>query len=539
MGWKYVKIDFELNGTEHTFLTCKLLGEALRAIDSNIMIEGHQGYAASVFDALRSYDLSNTHGDQICKWMALSRYKTYMCHAPGKVLDVCSAGTTVPSTSITSEFALDLLSMQAGYGKPDWYFTQFTLNNCSNYNSSYVFVSKVFGTAIANIFQDFESDIFAVFGSLAQLPAEIPQREIVGDWETSYNTLLAYSGGASVSYDTTNGLTIVPPNITIDALAPNATTLTGTMQEGLEVEGVSGATFGTVSYPTGTTWSLPISGLPPGISTIVVRAMDGATEVGMVSTEVEVVAAALEPDALQSQSILSPVQLTGILQPTPLQSQSALSTIQLTGVLQPSSLQSSSALAQIILSGPTPVMTVEPVGVAQSPSILLTGTRQVGVLVQVMSAPPSVTWGAGSYPTSTTWSVQINNLVPGDNPISLVAIQGGYEVFTTTVTATLPGLQGLLVLDNLASTSTLEQVQLIGVISPANLASTSTMSPAQLVGVVRPDGLLSQSVLSEPTLLQVLTGSGSIRSPNGEPIQLMDIYGAPLNLKRFADGLWQ
>jgi hypothetical protein len=67
-----------------------------------------------------------------------------------------------------------------------------------------------------------------------------------------------------------------------------STTVTGTKQSGLLASWVSGGTPGTITQTlAGTTWSLPISGLPTNSNTsVIVRAMNGATEMGRANVNV-------------------------------------------------------------------------------------------------------------------------------------------------------------------------------------------------------------------------------------------------------------
>lgn len=85
-------------------------------------------------------------------------------------------------------------------------------------------------------------------------------------------------------------VTFTPPPIAINTPSVSTSgsaTLTGIRTtSGYTVEGVSGATFGAVSYPTSTTWSMPISGLTVGANSVTVRALNGAVEVGIATVNV-------------------------------------------------------------------------------------------------------------------------------------------------------------------------------------------------------------------------------------------------------------
>jgi len=79
-----------------------------------------------------------------------------------------------------------------------------------------------------------------------------------------------------------------PIEVQSQVVADTSATITGTMRAGLTVQGISGATFGTITYPTSTTWSMAVSGLAPGNNTIMMAAYSGATLAGSASGMVSV-----------------------------------------------------------------------------------------------------------------------------------------------------------------------------------------------------------------------------------------------------------
>jgi hypothetical protein len=133
------------------------------------------------------------------------------------------------------------------------------------------------------------------------------------------------------------------------------------------------ATVGTISYPTNTTWSVEITNMTEGDNVITATATNAE---GF------------------SESVNATIVLNTII-------------------------------AQV---------TIDPV---TSPTNIdyqtVTGTMENGSVVEVTC--PTATVGTISYPTNTTWSVEITNMTEGDNVITVTAI----DMFgnTTTVNATI------------------------------------------------------------------------------------------------------
>lgn len=149
-----------------------------------------------------------------------------------------------------------------------------------------------------------------------------------------------------------------PPTIT----ASSSMTLTGVVTTGAAVTATAdtGATVGTASYPAAGRWSLPISGLRPGVNQISVTASingeDFASQVVMVS---------------------------------------------------------------LVTTSPT--ITINPVAtLTNATHQFISGTRQANDTVSIRTTTNAVP-GPVSYPTASTWEVTVTSLAPGDNTITAIA----------------------------------------------------------------------------------------------------------------------
>jgi len=222
MGFKYVKIDGVAPSIDNYFSVKKII-DSIKALDPTFFVEVGQAYLSSLSDSFRTNDFYFI-GDDVYQTVAEDRYKFAMAHAPNKVIDCCGIGTTypfkqeyspgsddgegnvvpdTPASHTTTAVIENLLNIQFGYGRGNIYFTQYILMHIADINGV-----LLWGQWFADQFAAAESQILEVLHQYANLPAEVPTRNIVGDWETSFDTVLTYSNGNTVTYSAANGLTI-------------------------------------------------------------------------------------------------------------------------------------------------------------------------------------------------------------------------------------------------------------------------------------------------------------------------------------------
>lgn len=163
-----------------------------------------------------------------------------------------------------------------------------------------------------------------------------------------------------------------PPTITTSP----SMTLTGAATTGAAVTATadSGAIVGTPSYPAAGRWSLPISGLRPGVNQISVTA-------------------SINGEEFASQVVMVSLVTT------------------------------------------SPTITINPVAtLTNATHQFISGTRQTNDTVSVKATTNAVA-GPVSYPTATTWEVTVSSLAPGDNTITAIASNGsGVSAASVTIT---------------------------------------------------------------------------------------------------------
>lgn len=141
---------------------------------------------------------------------------------------------------------------------------------------------------------------------------------------------------------------------TIPQLVLGDGVLTGSMRAGATVAGISGATFGTPSYPTSNTWSIPITITD---TPVVMQASYNGSVISTLSVDLNSGSTTSDstpaPDSLYSSSVLALGALVGSTQGNSLYSGSFLSNGQLLDAsgLFPDSLTSASSLGAGSLDG--------------------------------------------------------------------------------------------------------------------------------------------------------------------------------------------
>ncbi|KAF0218942.1 MAG: hypothetical protein FD174_2458 [Geobacteraceae bacterium] len=181
-----------------------------------------------------------------------------------------------------------------------------------------------------------------------------------------------------------------PPTVSSDP----SIVLKGTMSTGSAITATAntGALPGAASYPSSSTWNLPITNLKPGINLITVTATNGTGEYAT-----RTIAVCLVTDS--------------------------------------------------------PTITINPViHLTNIPSQPISGTKGAGDGISVTTDTNAVS-GAVTYPTATTWETTISGLESGDNTIIAIATSSSGGVSAATASITLDNTPPILSLSTMPDNS--------------------------------------------------------------------------------------
>ncbi len=265
-------------------------------------------------------------------------------------------------------------------------------------------------------------------------------------------------GSASVSFSVDTVAPAVAINPVTSPTNQTGQAITGT-REALAVITATvntSATLGPVTYPTDTTWSIAVSNLAEGNNTIAVTATDAAGNKGSSSATITLDTVA------PKVSISSPV--AGISNQ---KSQQLIYTVSdgtvvvtLDGtVITGSNLDNLADGPHTVTVGVTdaagnkgiatvnftidtvaPAVGINPVTTPTNQlSQTLTGTREAGAAITA-NVNTSAVLSSVTYPSDTSWSVAVSNLVEGSNIISVTATDSAGNKGTAPVTITVDTL---------------------------------------------------------------------------------------------------
>ncbi|WP_298273134.1 SBBP repeat-containing protein [Geobacter sp.] len=257
----------------------------------------------------------------------------------------------------------------------------------------------------------------------------------------------------------------IPPTVTVTPVESptnsEVITLTGTMEEGamVTVTADTAALIGSVAYPTASTWSCTVSGLPEGVTHFTVKATDAG---GLSSTANATVTRDSTPPVIQITSPKGFVKNSSpILNYTV---NEGTATVRLDNVViskfSGSALgpladgshtlyidavdtagNSSSADSPFTVDTVPPSLSINPVSIPTSvANQTLSGTTEVGSVI-TLSTNGTASIGTVIYPTQTTWQCMVSNLAAGLNTITVTATdQAGNNSLASVTIDYKPGV---------------------------------------------------------------------------------------------------
>jgi hypothetical protein len=278
-GFEYARIDGMRANAADSMALAKIICDTFKESNPDFVIESHGSINAAFLDTCRTQDFFGYPAD----WQQskASAYRMVAMTAPNRIVDTdgfpgngALANAPLGNTGIYEQ-EIDLL---LGYGRPIIYFLPYCWPTPPD--------DPDYETTVNADLKAAEPYYLSRLNAYATLPREVPSRRMTGEWDTE----LIYSNGSKIIGSLTSAPVFSLVNFSVDSILPittTSTTLTGTMQSGCTVQGVSGATFGVISYPTSTTWSIAVSGLSLGNNMITVEALDATSAVvGTASTVV-------------------------------------------------------------------------------------------------------------------------------------------------------------------------------------------------------------------------------------------------------------
>ena len=192
-GFKFCRWDGPRNSPFLEFAILKVFRDHAKSLDPGFVIETTSAYNTPLADVIRTNDwfLYNTGWDTAFK----RRAKVMYCVSGQNVVDCDFLGNNgVAGHSRPLETVVKQSRLQFAFGRPIIGFTS--------------------TTEMKNAWAD--TRLKSYFAAYNALPQEVPKREIIGDWETSFSTKSTYSDGSTVIYDAvadTITFAIVPPSV--------------------------------------------------------------------------------------------------------------------------------------------------------------------------------------------------------------------------------------------------------------------------------------------------------------------------------------
>jgi hypothetical protein len=334
------------------------------------------------------------------------------------------------------------------------------------------------------------------------------------------------TGGNSTTVNATITLDTVPPAVSIDPVTSptnvDSQTVTGTVEDGITVTVTvdTAASVGTVTYPSSTTWSVDITGLVEGDNVITATATDGAgnTASAQATITLDTVPPAVGIDPVTSPTNVDSQTVTGTVEDgitvtvtvdtaasvgTVTYPSSTTWSVDITGLVEGDNVitasatdavgNTGSAQATITLDTSGVLVSIDPVtSPTNADSQTVTGTVSDGDTVSV-TADTSASVGTVTYPSSTTWSVDITGLVEGDNVITAEAANGFGVTTTDTATITLDTVPPTVSIDPLTSPTNVDSQTVTGTVEDG-LTVTVTVDTAASVGTVTYPSISTWSV---------------------------------------------
>jgi hypothetical protein len=238
----------------------------------------------------------------------------------------------------------------------------------------------------------------------------------------------------------------VPPTLIINPVTTptkiNNQTITGNRESGANVAVAvnTSATVGSVSYPSSTTWSCTVSGLAETVNTITVTAMDAAGNTAAATSNITYdstapIVTVTSPAAVPTNDNTPLLNYTvsdgtvvvrvdgAVVSKVSGDSLDTLSDGSHTVRVESTDAAGNTGFATVTVTVDTvpPSISINPVvSPTRNTTQTVTGTRESAATVTVQ-VNTSATAGSVSYPTATTWSCTISNMVRGVHAITAIA----------------------------------------------------------------------------------------------------------------------
>ncbi len=290
------------------------------------------------------------------------------------------------------------------------------------------------------------------------------------------------SDTATIALDSLTTITIdevtSPTNI-------NSQTVTGTMENGATV-GVtcSTATVGAVTNPTDTTWSVEITGMTEGDNVITATATD---QIGNTASDTATIVLdsvttltiddVTSPTNLDYQTVTGTTESGATVEVTCSTATVGTVTVtditwsvEITGMTEGDNVITATATDQLgntasdtatIIVDSVTTITIDDI---TTPTNLdyqtVTGTMENDATVGVTC--PTATVGTVTYPTDTTWSVEITGMTEGDNLITATATDQLSNTALDTVTIVLDTTLPTITIDSVTSPTNLDYQTVTG-----------------------------------------------------------------------------
>jgi hypothetical protein len=188
LGVRFIRYDIQRNSPWREFGVFKVLVDRFRTKQEDVVIECSQPYLQSLTDTMRTNDWFNYDADwDTC---ALHRFKVALCSTPGCILD-CDVWGNNGGAAYNAAFVKQGRLMY-GYGRPTAYMIDGFNNGGTGFNAAYA--NFFFNGTTIPVMEWFRNHL------------EIPTRELVGDWDTSFSTRLLYPSGEAILYDAVNDM---------------------------------------------------------------------------------------------------------------------------------------------------------------------------------------------------------------------------------------------------------------------------------------------------------------------------------------------
>jgi len=192
-GFQHMRLDYMEWDVDLMYGYAKVFRDKALTIDPEFQIETHNGYMGTACNSLRTHD--RTTFDWVNHAFV---FKVGMCCTPRVWLNCdqwghnhdWSSSTDAAGTPRNVANMMRQLRMMFGFGRPEW------------------------GASTEAQMTDKWVAARPTLAAINALPKTPPTYEIVGDWDTSYNTRQTYSDGTTISYAyATDSLTITAPAV--------------------------------------------------------------------------------------------------------------------------------------------------------------------------------------------------------------------------------------------------------------------------------------------------------------------------------------